>query len=194
MCSIPRDVAAVLAPLLDSGTIKIEGTVMGTSNTYVIPISIQLFAPQASAQRVLPQLMSRFDLRDGPVRPGYNPPRVVRQPPPPPPSQERQYVSSSPASSQGIRGPTYDALLQTSIAFNPRSLRDAPEKFGLSMKDLEALPLAKQPPQVKTKMLPYQLQGLAWLMNMEHPKLPTGDEVRQFWTKKGPTYFNIATH
>jgi hypothetical protein len=42
--------------------------------------------------------------------------------------------------------------------------------------------------------LPYQLQGLAWLVGMEHPKLPEGDEVRQFWTKKAGIYLNTATN
>ena len=160
---------------------------MGQDNAYVVPISIQLFATQASVQRTLSSLMSRFDIREGPVRSGYNPPKPIRAPPP-----ERQYVSSS--QSAPSMGPSYDSLLQSSIAFNPRAIREAPEKFGMSIKDLENLPAAKQPSQVKTKMLPYQLQGLAWLLNMEHPKLPTGKEIRQFWTKRGPTYFNIATN
>lgn len=169
---------------------------MGPSNTYNIPISIQLFTPRATAQQTLYRLMNQFDIREGPVRPGYvAPPRQIRPPLPPP--EPQRYVSSSPAASLQARvvaGPTYDTLLQSSIAFNPRSIRDAPENFGLSIKDLEKLPLAKQPKQVKTRMLSYQLQGLKWLLDMEHPKLPTGGEVRQFWTKRGPTYFNVATH
>lgn len=160
---------------------------MGEDNAYVIPISIQLFATQTSVHHTLSLLMSRFDIREAPVRSGYNPPKPIRAPPP-----ERQYVNSSPNAPS--MGPSYDSLLQSSTAFNPRAIRDAPEKFGLSIKDLEDLPAAKQPSQVKTKMLPYQLQGLAWLLNMEHPKVPTGKEIRQFWTKRGPTYFNVATN
>src|SRR5437762_1628662 len=113
---------------------------MGQDNAYVIPISIQLFATQTSMQRTRSLLMSRFDLREAPVRYGYNPPKPIPAPPP-----ERRYVSSSPSSASMV--PSYDSLLQSSIAFNPRAIREAPEKFGLSIKDLENLPVAKQPSQ-----------------------------------------------
>ena len=88
----------------------------------------------------------------------------------------------------------YDHLLAASTAFDPRSIRDAPERFGLSVKDLEALPRANQPSQVKTRMLPYQLQGLHWLMKMEHPKLPQENNVVQFWKRIGTNWLNVATH
>jgi SWI/SNF-related matrix-associated actin-dependent regulator of chromatin subfamily A3 len=183
--SLPRELAAVLAPLMDRGALHAEGTVTAMRNAYNIPISIELFSPPAMADVTLRQLSSRFDIRARPHSGGAHR-KEIR-----PPKPDAQYVS---ASTVGVgASQAYDRLLQSSIAFDPRALRDAPEKFGLSIQDLEALPLAKQPPQVKTKMLSYQLQGLAWLLNMEHPKLPAGEEVRQFWTKKGTNWFNIAT-
>ena len=175
--SIPRDVAAALAPLLDRGVLQAEGTVIGVRNSYNIPISIQLFAPTSQSSTTLQQLqLNRLDIRAGP---GQAARKEVHLPPTPPPSFNN--------------GSAYNHLLQTSVAFDPRSIRDAPEKFGLSIKDLEALPQAKQPTQVKTKMLPYQLQGLAWLLKMEHPRLPTGNDVVQFWTRRGTNWFNMAT-
>lgn len=160
----------------------------GDRNAYNLPISIELFAPREVSSEVLAQIASRFDLSDRMVigsrsRPAPTSTPLSRRQP--------QYTS---ASTVDIGAAQYDTLVQRSITIDSRTLRDAPEKFGLSIQDLEALPLAKQPTQVKTEMLSYQLQGLAWLLKMEHPQLPGGDEVKQFWTKRGGNWFNIATH
>ena len=210
--SIPRDVAATFQSLLDTKALKIEGTVTGSGDKWNIPITIQLFTPRAQVTSTLMQLQRRVDIRQGPVVPFHPlPPKVVliatSQPPSSSPYQSQapysspppQYSSSAqPSSSPPIvlppTLPTYNDLIQRSEAFDPRTLRDAPEKFGLSIKDLEKLPSAKQPAQVKTPMLSYQLQGLAWLMMMEHPKLPSGNEVREFWTKRGGNWYNVTTH
>jgi hypothetical protein len=169
-----------------------------------IPITIQLFTPRGQVTATLTQLQRRVDIRQGPVLPLQPlPPKVplIAIPQPQYSSSPLQYSSSSqpqPSSSPPVVPPpvlpTYNDLIQRSEAFDPRTLRDAHEKFGLSIKDLEKLPLAKQPAQVKTPMLSYQLQGLAWLMKMEHPKLPSWNEVREFWTKRGVNWYNVATH
>ena len=93
--SIPRDVAAVLAPLMDSGVLKAEGTVMGQTTVYNIPISIQLLARQASAQGTLSQLMNHFVIRDRPGRAGQALPKQIRSLPPPPQPPHRAPTSSS---------------------------------------------------------------------------------------------------
>jgi len=179
----------MLAPFLDSGQLHIEGTVVGNRNAYNIPISIELLAQECIAESLFDELDPCFEIHPGPVYP----PTIRRKQSPPPalPVAQTQYVSTS---TGGGGGHQYDALLLKSISFDPRSLRETPAKFGLSIKDLENLPSAAQPTQVKTKMLSYQLQGLAWLLNMEHPKLPQGDEVRQFWKQKSGNWFNIATN
>ena len=172
------------------------------SNSYVIPITIQLFAPRAQIMSTLLHLQHRVDIRQGPVREsGIRPPKLPTIQPPQPPQPLRYAGHSQPSSSPPVSTPppppvlpSYNELLERSVAFDPRQLRDAPEKFGLSIKDLENLPLAKQPAQVKTGMLLYQLQGLAWLMKMEHPKLPAGNEVAEFWTSRGGNWYNVATH
>ena len=202
--SIPREIAAVLAPLLDSDRLRIEGTVVGNKNAYNIPISIQLFSRQAMSSTTLSHLAYRFDITSHPFVPNASPRKLIRSPPPPP-RPNSQYVSASTVAAVAVAAASaaaaaaaarnsYDTLLQSSIAFDPRAIRDAPEKFGLSMKDLERLPLAKQPRQVTTKMLSYQLQGLGWLLKMEHPKLPGDNDVCQFWTRSGKNWLNIASN
>ena len=55
--------------------------------------------------------------------------------------------------------------------------------------------LAKQPNRLSITLLPYQLQGLQWLLDHESPNLPTKpNDVVQFWkpTSRGQ-YINITT-
>jgi hypothetical protein len=153
----------VLAPALDRGELQAEATVVAVRNAYAIPISLHFYAPIHKAQATLDYLLKNQLEIRG----------------------QRTYVQAP--------APNYDALLKQSIAFDPRSVRESSDKFGMSIKDLENLPLAKQPKQVTTKMLPYQLQGLAWMLQMEHPLLPHEGQVRQFWTRKGMNWFNVAT-
>jgi hypothetical protein len=160
-------------------------------NAYAIPIALQLFAPPAAAALTLERLMSRLEITANPISSEF---RNPARPPPP----KRQNVGPPPATAAipppVTPGQQYQDLLQTAVAFDAAKARETSEKFGKSMQDLENLPMAIQPEKVKTKMLPYQLQGLAWLVGMEHPKLPEGDEVCQFWTRKAGIYLNIATN
>ncbi|KAI9324011.1 SNF2 family N-terminal domain-containing protein [Obelidium mucronatum] len=59
------------------------------------------------------------------------------------------------------------------------------------------MPEAPQPSKVVTPLLPYQKQGLYWLMSVEHPQLPDGGtKTVQFWKfdKKANHYVNICTN
>ncbi|KAJ3200332.1 hypothetical protein HDU67_002141, partial [Dinochytrium kinnereticum] len=76
------------------------------------------------------------------------------------------------------------------------------ERLSTSQLDLSKMPTAPQPRKLVTKLLPYQLQGLHWLISKEHPCLPTVEgPSTQFWIyrEKTPTlnqkhYFNVATN
>jgi SWI/SNF-related matrix-associated actin-dependent regulator of chromatin subfamily A3 len=221
MFSIPRQVAAILAPLMDRGVLLVEGTVVGDRNTYEIPISLQLFSSRGNMEEMEYRLRTfdlfptmvvrggaRFQARPPPPAPAprqYVPPVIPgRQIPPVIPGRQNPPVAP-PRSSQGYVAPTppapplpnpardYNTLVRSSIAFDPRSIRSVQEKFGMSIDDLQNLPTAKQPAKVSTKMIGYQLQGLAWMLDKEHPKLPEADQVRQFWTKQGQHWVNVAT-
>lgn len=212
MCSIPRQVAATLAPLIDRRVLLVEGTVVSDRNAYDIPISLQFFSSRGNVEEMEYRLRT-FDLYPTMVVRGGA--RTQVRPPPPAPAPRpyvppvipgRQIPSGvPPRSSQGYVAPTppapptpnpardYNTLVRSSIAFDPRSIRSVQEKFGMSIDDLQNLPMAKQPDKVSTKMIGYQLQGLAWMLDKEHPKLPEGDQVRQFWTKQGHHWVNVAT-
>jgi SWI/SNF-related matrix-associated actin-dependent regulator of chromatin subfamily A3 len=181
--------AAILAPLLDRGVLQTEGTVVGDRNAYTIPISIELFTKSVDIEEMEHRLRYYHISKTSVLLSSQQ----VRPPPVQPP-RSQHVSSSSPTPAPVNPALAYNNLVKNSITFDPRAIRDVSEKFGMSIDDLQSLPMAKQPEQVTTKMLDYQLQGLKWMLNMEHPCLPDKDTVKQFWTKDGKTWINIATH
>jgi SWI/SNF-related matrix-associated actin-dependent regulator of chromatin subfamily A3 len=94
---------------------------------------------------------------------------------------------------------TMDDIIANSELFDPRQVQQYAEKYGMSQDDLAKLPKATQPKRIATQMLPYQLQGLAWMISKENPQLPPprSQEIVQLWKRDGksPNMFqNIATN
>jgi SWI/SNF-related matrix-associated actin-dependent regulator of chromatin subfamily A3 len=63
---------------------------------------------------------------------------------------------------------------------------------------LENLPEAPQPEALITNLLPYQKQGLGWMISNENPEMPTTNKAVQFWIQredqnKDRYYYNIMT-
>jgi SWI/SNF-related matrix-associated actin-dependent regulator of chromatin subfamily A3 len=90
-----------------------------------------------------------------------------------------------------------EQLAQTSQAVNFRAGGDIAQTLAMDEDQLSKMPEAKQPDEVCAKLLPYQLQGLAWLTAKENPVFPepgSPDSV-QLWKRdaKG-RYANIATN
>ncbi|GAA5820659.1 hypothetical protein JCM11251_003100 [Rhodosporidiobolus azoricus] len=102
----------------------------------------------------------------------------------------------------------FDAAMLASIQLEQQD-RQRSDFLGSMFKEGEmdpaALPEHPDPPgrkngEMKADLLPFQRQGLAWMIRMEHPQLPqtTEDKAVQLWVKKkdveGKTFwFNIAT-
>ncbi|KAI5286232.1 hypothetical protein KEM52_002095, partial [Ascosphaera acerosa] len=88
----------------------------------------------------------------------------------------------------------YQMMLDQSVSFDPRQLGQRTEDYGSTEKELENLPMADCPKELKTELLSYQRQGLAWLLKQERPLLPKPDEIVQLWRnvpRRG--YQNIVT-
>jgi SWI/SNF-related matrix-associated actin-dependent regulator of chromatin subfamily A3 len=90
-----------------------------------------------------------------------------------------------------------EELAQASEAVNFRAGSDVVQTLAMDEKQLAEMPEAEQPEPVKAKLLPYQLQGLAWLTAKENPAFPEpgSAESVQLWKRdsKG-RYANIATN
>ena len=211
---IGRQVAAKMAPLLDSGEVLLEGVLIGYKSTFDCPIGLKMFGtndPVASAalkqkmrDRRLPvDELTRSErerkekekeaaarakaakaLQKGgnTVIDAENDPRYA-------------HLNTAPSSSQSTVD--LETVLNTTTAvFNPRDVQDAVNKFVAGEKTLEKMPRAQQPDQMATSLLPYQLQGLHWMLEKESPKLPQedSDEPVQLWKRSHGLYTNLATN
>lgn len=99
----------------------------------------------------------------------------------------------------GDSGQSVEDLMETSQRINPRELSEVTEKFGAGEDVLAQMPMAECPHKLQTQLLPYQRQGLAWLLGKENPQLPPegSDDAVQLWkrSKIGRNIFtNIATN
>lgn len=118
---------------------------------------------------------------------------------PPPSSQPEWMGSQNPGTGSQQQEQSMDEIIGGSERFNPREIGKAAEKFGNTEDDMAAMPLSEQPKLIATKMLPYQLQALAWLREKENPVVPpvgSADFV-QLWRRHesvSNAFTNIATN
>lgn len=92
-----------------------------------------------------------------------------------------------------------EQIIQGSQRFNPREMGEVVEKYGAGEDILSQMPMAEFPERLATKLLPYQRQALAWLIDKENPRLPAigSQDVVQLWKRSawdGRMFTNIATN
>jgi SWI/SNF-related matrix-associated actin-dependent regulator of chromatin subfamily A3 len=110
--------------------------------------------------------------------------------------QSSQYAASQ---NGGIALPTLDDIMRESERFNSRNADGMAEKFGLKEETLKNMPMADQPSFLETQLLPFQRQGLRWLLDKESPVIPAAGskESVQLWKRsdRNPNLIvNIATN
>lgn len=92
---------------------------------------------------------------------------------------------------------SFEELLDSSSFFNPREIGQLVENFGQKESELAKMPMADTPTALATQLLPYQRQGLAWMIKQETPTMPApgSDDVVQLWKREGTSKFvNLATN
>ncbi|KAF8241560.1 hypothetical protein K440DRAFT_641993 [Wilcoxina mikolae CBS 423.85] len=221
---VPRHLAARLAPLLDRRIAGLEGIVAGRKGQFDMPIRYEILCPSREPDRsaaimvikaaripgaILSEEYKRMEKqmrerekaakeaekarRRLKTKGGAAGPRgkgAVEEPI----GQDAEFMGSQ-TSSQEARENWENLTAGALQMINPREVSELVQKFGASEEDLQKMEMATQPARLKTQLLPYQLQGLAWLLQQEHPQLPTGDQVIQLWKLSGPgRYTNIATN
>jgi SWI/SNF-related matrix-associated actin-dependent regulator of chromatin subfamily A3 len=131
-------------------------------------------------------------------------PKATKTPVEPSTRKKLGYKSSQGSSSQpepAISQPEVDIshFVAHSERFNPREVDKMAEELGEPEEVLSKMPMADQPKALESTLLPYQRQGLAWMLGKENPVLPRAgsEEVVQLWTPaagKPGVYRNIATN
>jgi len=222
---IPRGVAAKLAPFMDGKEkgmfLYIEGRLVSEKGMYDVPLDLKLLGTtDLTSQSVLKQNMRDAKL---PVRELIEQEKREKQHAKEQEQRrkaEQKQLLAQAARGQGSThietnanaqfanlnnpsddpeqaGPSMEEIIGTSSQYNPREVGEVADRFGQTEEQLSALPQAPQPDHISTKMLGYQLQALAWLVDHENPVLPaqkSGETVQLWNADRSGHYRNIATN
>ncbi|KAI9924450.1 hypothetical protein ASPWEDRAFT_56533 [Aspergillus wentii DTO 134E9] len=213
---IPRLVAAKLASYMDNRSLLVEGILTGVIGAYDCPIVLKLFGPSDFHKRQELKMKMEMDRlpvnelkrwereeikqkkqREKEQKDAAKKSRALAL------GQARQWdVGPNPNFANLYTGEgsneseSLDEIIGQSSTFNPRDIGQVTENFGLNEADLENMPMVDSPAALSTQLLPYQRQGLAWMINKESPELPGpgSESVVQLWKRKGTMFTNIATN
>ncbi|CAM1511353.1 Fc.00g088660.m01.CDS01 [Cosmosporella sp. VM-42] len=194
---LPRKVVEKIAPYIDAEGITLEAQLTGEKGFYDCPIKLFFFGPSDPQERAQLEEKLKKDklIKATELKNTRN-------------DAEARRVAmglTSGSSSHGLPPDTevqsvpeisLETLLQSSEAVEFRKGGDAIKALAVGEKELEKMPKADQPDQLKAQLLPYQLQGLAWMTLKENPKFPDAgsEDVIQLWRRdpKG-RYWNVAS-
>ncbi|KAK8177376.1 SNF2 family N-terminal domain-containing protein [Phyllosticta citrichinensis] len=211
---LPRVLAAKLARHMDNRSLVVEGAITGHMGTFDCPVEVKLYGtsdPIARADLVNQMKDDRFPVHEFNKweklqKERFKAHQAMLRARGLIGSSHLQIVEggSGMGSSQGGFGSTQqvqslESIIGESQKFDPRKADHAVEKFGIKEADLEQMPRAPQPDSIKAQLLPYQLQGLQWMLDHENPKPPAigSTDVVQLWKRdaRNPSKFtNICTN
>ncbi|KAF5667865.1 helicase-like transcription factor [Fusarium heterosporum] len=195
---LPRKVVEKIAPYMDCGDIVLEAQLTGEKAFYDCPVKLYFYGPC--------DLQERSRIEDALKRD-----KLVKATELKNTRKEAEALRNAAlgltngGSTQGLgqelavpQKPeiTMDNLLEKSQAVEMRKSGDAIKSLAIGEDELEKMPMAEQPEQLKAQLLPYQLQGLAWMTAKENPQLPAdgSDETVQLWLQRPKNRFiNIAS-
>ena len=211
---IPRTVAAKLAPYMDCGDLVVSGVLIGERGTYNCPIAVHLYGTSEAVAQV--ELKNRMQSDRLPVdaltkeekEAKKRNTEAMKQ------AAKKGKISTPAASKHGFTnsqvggvpseavvetGPSLEEIMLESQRINPREVGEVVERFGAGEEALSVMPMADTPGRLSTELLPYQRQGLAWLLDRENPQLPPANstDVVQLWKrdpKNAGIFTNIATN
>ncbi|UKZ73735.1 hypothetical protein TrVFT333_001385 [Trichoderma virens FT-333] len=192
---LPRTVVEKLAHYIDSGDLTVEGQIIGEKAYYDCPIRLSFYGPSDPAERTRIEAALKADkfvkatqLKQ--TRKDAESRRVVLG------LSQRISTAGFGDSGQAVPEISLEEILQSSDAVEFRKGGDAIKALAMGEEELSKMPQAEQPSQLKSTLLPYQLQGLAWMQSKENPQLPAvgSDTVTQLWRRdnKG-RYWNVAS-
>ncbi|KAL2825635.1 SNF2 family N-terminal domain-containing protein [Aspergillus cavernicola] len=210
---IPRNMAAKLASYMDNRLLVVEGILTGVIGAYDCPVALKLFGPRDLERReALKRKMESDRLPLSHLKQAERQEKKKQK--------EREQAMkeaakrartgqllgaanklgysnlSEPLAEEAVGEESLEELISQSSTFNPREIGQVAESFGLKESDLENMPMADSPPSLSTTLLPYQRQGLAWMISNENPQLPGSgaNDVVQLWKRQGNKFINIATN
>lgn len=162
---MPKTLVAKLVPYIDAGDIHVEGVIVGEKGFYDCPIRILVYGTSEPTARAALEARLKADKLLKATQ--------LKETRPKPPPEERQRAS------MGLKGQftggaaqpelSLEELAQTSQAIQFRAAEDNLKTIAMDEATLSKLPMASQPEALMSQLLPYQLQGLAWLQVYSFP-------------------------
>ncbi|KAJ5197302.1 hypothetical protein N7449_007781 [Penicillium cf. viridicatum] len=216
---IPRQMAAKLASYIDARDLIIEGTLTGAIGDFWCPVDLKLFGTRDPTSRS--NLKQRMQNDKLPVRQLNELEREERKAEKETEKQRKEAAKkaramalgkaatqwqanqnseyanlSTPTGLGGEQNESLEELLNQSSTFNPRDIGQVIETFGQKESDLVNMPMVDTPAGLSTQLLPYQRQGLAWMIKQESPSLPAkgSDDIVQLWKQTNSEFLNVATN
>ncbi|KAF3767761.1 hypothetical protein M406DRAFT_338474 [Cryphonectria parasitica EP155] len=191
---LSRALMVKLAPYMDSGDVQVEGIINGEKGFYDCPIRLLLYGTADPVARSVLENRLKADRLVKAASIKQNRPKPQKE-------QQRKpmgLTSSQPMTDLGADQTEFslEDLAQISQAVQFRSGDDNLKSLAMDEDALSKLPMAPQPAALKSQLLPYQLQGLAWLQAKENPGFPQpgSEDATQLWKRTANgRYNNIAT-
>ncbi|KAF4587430.1 SNF2 family helicase [Ophiocordyceps camponoti-floridani] len=195
---LPRTVVEKIAPFMDSGDIKLEAELTGEKGMFDCPVRLSFFGPSdpAERERIEKGLKASRLIKATQLKQTKQQAQALRA------ATGLQSGSTSYGISSDADGVTQaelslEELIKKSDATEFRRGGDAIKTLAIDEAYLAAMPMAEQPPQLASTLLPYQLQGLAWMTAKEHPQVPEMGAERpvQLWVKDSSKgmFWNLAS-
>ncbi|KAJ5317953.1 hypothetical protein PENANT_c004G10176 [Penicillium antarcticum] len=216
---IPREMAAKLAPYMDAQDLVVEGELTGVIGNFTCPVALKIFGTAEPVQRsALKKRMQDDRLpvqhitkaeREEAKKKKETEKRLMQEA-----KQARAMALgrataewqakeksefsnlSTPLGFSEVEQENLENLINQSKTFNPRDIGQVVETFGQKESDLAKMPMVDTPAGLSTQLLPYQRQGLAWMIKQESPALPThgSERIVQLWKRNSQGFVNVATN
>ena len=210
---IPRQVAAKLAPLLDSKSLLLEGFTNGPKDFYECPLRVNLLGSSDPVQRsalISEMRAAKLPIDEARKLEKADKARAKEAAQRAKQAKKKGHQGADPwedgigqwsgGLSQGDLGEAMDRIIEQTERFSARqNFEEMVEKFGMNEDHLANMPMAEQPEGLESKLLPYQRQGLRWLVDKENPSLPpigSKDSI-QLWKRQeanSSVVTNMATN
>ncbi|EFY99008.2 SNF2 family domain-containing protein [Metarhizium robertsii ARSEF 23] len=192
---LPRKVVEKIAPYIDCGDILLEAQLTGPKGQYDCPVTLSFYGPSNPLERTRIENSLKGDKLVKATQ--LNKTRKE--------SEAQRAVMGLKAGGtthgMGSASPkepeiSLEDILKKSQSVEFRDGIDALKTFATDEEYLRNMPSCDQPAALKATLLPYQLQGLAWMTSKENPALPTkelGNQVQLWKQNIRGNYWNVAT-
>ena len=205
---IPRAMASKLASYMDSGALKVEGSLTGYIGSFDGPIALKLFGTSDPVDRANLRNQMKADRLSSQIIDQKERETKKRK------AEELKKIAAA-KRSQGMKGrggqqwdannqmglvgtfsqmeavpsQSLDEIVNSSQAFNPREMGEVVEKFGLDESALAAMLMADCPTKLKTQLLPYQRQAVGYPLKSVVRSSLIENSCTGYWRRK-----TLASH